>query len=309
MIYTVTLNPAIDKTVTIDNFAVDTVNRAEPLRSDVGGKGINVSKVIKKLGGQSVAVGILGGQGGKFISDYLEKAEIHTDFIFIESETRVNLKIVDKINGTNTDINESGFKIDDALADEMMSSMLSKLENDDIVVLAGSLPEGIVSGTYAKWITESKKRGAKVFLDADGKCFAEGLEAKPYLIKPNIDELSRLSGKVPKSIEAVRETALEIIDSGIKKVVVSLGSRGALFVDRNGAFLAKGVEVEVKGTVGAGDSMVAALALAEQNGFSFRDAAKLAIASATASVMCEGTQPPEKYQIEKIIEKVKLIDI
>jgi len=309
MIYTVTLNPAIDKTLIIDNFTPNTVNRAELLRSDVGGKGINVSKVIKNLGGQSIAMGILGGQGGKFICDTLIKTGVLTDFIFIEGEVRVNFKIVDKIKNTNTDINELGFCVDNAIADELLGTLLSKIKKNDVVVLAGSLPRGLSSKTYAHWITECKKMGARVFLDADGECFAEGLEAKPYLIKPNIDELSSFSGRELNSVADIKEMALKIVDSGVAKVVVSLGSKGALFADRNGAFLAEGIKVDVKSTVGAGDSMVAALALSEQSRIDFKKAARTAIASATAKVMCEGTKPPEKCYIEKLIEKVKLFDI
>ena len=192
MIYTVTLNPALDKTVEIPGMALDTVNRITEMRTDPGGKGINVSKVIAKLGGESCAAGILGGGSGKMLEKLLEGEPFATRFRFVEGQTRTNLKIIDREGHTNTDINEPGLTVTDADLDALLHELLAELRPGDIVVLAGSLPKGAPQDTYRTWTAACKKAGARVFLDADGALLAEGLKAAPYLIKPNDDELSRL---------------------------------------------------------------------------------------------------------------------
>ena len=195
MIYTVILNPALDKTVEIPGMALDTVNRITEMRTDPGGKGINVSKVIAKLGGESCAAGILGGGSGKMLEKLLEGEPFATRFRFVEGQTRTNLKIIDREGHTNTDINEPGLTVTDADLDALLHELLAELRPGDIVVLAGSLPKGAPQDTYRTWTAACKKAGARVFLDADGALLAEGLKAAPYLIKPNDDELSRLAGK------------------------------------------------------------------------------------------------------------------
>ena len=151
MIYTVTLNPALDKTVEIEAFAVDTVNRITAMRTDPGGKGINVSKVIRELGGKSVATGILGGDTGRSILSALEVMGLETFFYFVEGETRTNLKVVDPVNHTNTDINEPGVVVSKEILDGLLQELLTKLGGEDLVVLSGSLPKGAPRDTYYTW--------------------------------------------------------------------------------------------------------------------------------------------------------------
>ena len=142
MIYTVTLNPALDKTVEIPGMALDTVNRITEMRTDPGGKGINVSKVIAKLGGDSRAVGILGGESGRTLEKLLENENFTTQFRFVEGQTRTNIKIIDRVGHTNTDINEPGLTVTDADLDALLNDLLAEVHAGDIVVLAGSLPKG-----------------------------------------------------------------------------------------------------------------------------------------------------------------------
>ena len=201
MIYTVTLNPALDKTVEIPNLALDTVNRITKMRTDPGGKGINVSKVIAKLGGTSKAIGILAGNSGKAIQDALDGEGLAHNFRFVPGETRTNLKVIDPENHTNTDINEPGLTVTDADLDALLHDLLAEVHAGDIVVLAGSLPKGAPQDTYRSWTAACKKAGARVFLDADGALLAEGIKAAPHLIKPNDGELSRLAGKKLETLE------------------------------------------------------------------------------------------------------------
>ena len=220
MIYTVTLNPALDKTVEIPGMALDTVNRITEMRTDPGGKGINVSKVIAKLGGDSRAVGILGGESGRTLEKLLENENFTTQFRFVEGQTRTNIKIIDRVGHTNTDINEPGLTVTDADLDALLNDLLAEVHAGDIVVLAGSLPKGAPQDTYRVWTSACKKAGARVFLDADGALLAEGLKAAPYLIKPNDDELSRLAGKKLETIEELTAEGQKLLESGIERVVI-----------------------------------------------------------------------------------------
>ena len=298
MIYTVTLNPALDKTVEIPGIALDTVNRITEMRTDPGGKGINVSKVIAKLGGESRAVGILGGESGRTLEKLLENENFTTQFRFVEGQTRTNIKIIDRVGHTNTDINEPGLTVTNADLDALLNDLLAEVHAGDIVVLAGSLPKGAPQDTYRVWTSACKNAGARVLL-------AEGLKAAPYLIKPNDDELSRLAGRKLETIEELTAEGQKLLESGIERVVISLGGRGALYLRKGSTIYAEGLKVPVGSTVGAGDSVVAALAYAESQDMSEENAVRLSTAAGAANVMCSGTQAAERSVIEALLPKVR----
>lgn len=305
MIYTVTLNPALDKTVEIPGMALDTVNRITAMRTDPGGKGINVSKVIAKLGGESCAAGILGGESGKMLEKLLENENFTTQFRFVEGQTRTNIKIIDREGHTNTDINEPGLTVTAAELDALLRELLAELRPGDIVVLAGSLPKGAPQDTYRTWTAACKKAGARVFLDADGALLAEGIKAAPHLIKPNDGELSRLAGKKLETLEELTAEGRKLLERGIERVVISLGGRGALYLRKGSTIYAEGLRVPVGSTVGAGDSVVAALAYAEAQGLSEEEAVRLSTAAGAANVMCSGTQAAEREAVEALLPKVR----
>lgn len=306
MIYTVTLNPALDKTVEIPGMALDTVNRVTSMRTDPGGKGINVSKVIAKLGGESCAVGILGGESGRTLLAALEREGLRTHFRFVEGQTRTNLKIIDRALHTNTDINEPGLTVSPADLDALLRDLLGMVHEGDIVVLAGSLPQGAPQDTYRVWTAACREKGARVCLDADGVLLAEGLKAAPYLIKPNEDELSRLVGHRLTDTDELIAEGRRLLKGGVTRVVISLGERGALYLRGNEVLYAEGLSVPVGSTVGAGDSVVAALAYADSLDMSDEDAVRLSTATGAANVMCSGTQPAEREAIEKLLPQVKI---
>ena len=304
MIYTVTLNPALDKTVEIPGMALDTVNRITAMRTDPGGKGINVSKVIAKLGGTSVALALLGGGTGRAIADALEEMGLRCELQFVEGETRTNLKVVDPVNHTNTDLNEPGISVTPAVLDGLLDRLIGLLQPGDLVVLSGSLPKGAPGDTYYTWVARCKEAGAKVFLDDDGALLAEGLRAAPDLVKPNQDELSRLVGHPLETVEALAGAAGALLADGVQKVVVSMGGKGALYVTRDTVLYAEGLKVPVGSTVGAGDSVVAALAVAETQGLSLEDTVRLSTATGAANVMCSGSQAAERSVIEELMPQV-----
>lgn len=305
MIYTVTLNPALDKTVEIPSLTVDAVNRITSMRTDPGGKGINVSKVIGKLGGNSIAAGILGGDTGRAILSALESMGLTTCFHFVEGETRTNMKIIDPEAHTNTDINEPGVTVSEEILGELLTELLGKVTEKDIVVISGSMPKGSPQDTYYTWTKAFREKGAKVILDADGELLKAGLKASPYLIKPNNHELSALTGKTLETPKELEETARSLMkEYGIEKTVVSMGGAGALYVTAGETIYAEGLKVPVGSTVGAGDSVVAALAVAEESGMSLEETVCLSTATGAANVMCSGTQAAEYEVIEKLIPKV-----
>lgn len=305
MIYTVTLNPALDKTVEIPSLTVDAVNRITSMRTDPGGKGINVSKVISKLGGKSIAAGILGGDTGRAILSALESMGLTTCFHFVEGETRTNMKIIDPEAHTNTDINEPGVTVSEEILGELLAELLGKVTEKDIVVISGSMPKGSPQDTYYTWTKAFREKGAKVILDADGELLKAGLKASPYLIKPNNHELSALTGKTLETPKELEETARSLMkEYGIEKTVVSMGGAGALYVTADETIYAEGLKVPVGSTVGAGDSVVAALAVAEESGMSLEETVCLSTATGAANVMCSGTQAAEYEVVEKLIPKV-----
>ena len=304
MIYTLTLNPAIDKTVEISGLTLGGVNRTDSERTDAGGKGINVSKVLKTLGGTSVAMGIIGGGTGDTIEKYMESLSIKTDFVKVNAPTRTNLKIIDTESHVNTDINERGAAITAETVSAVEKKLADALNPGDIAVLAGSVPKGAPADIYARLVRLCNSHEALTVLDVDGALLSEGLKAKPYLIKPNIDELSRITGKKLTTAKDAAGIAMEIVRNGIPNVVVSLGGDGALFCSADGAYHARGLKVPVRSTVGAGDSMVAALCLALERGYDTAQTITLAVATSAANVTCSGTQPAEFSLIEELKKQV-----
>lgn len=305
MIVTVTLNPALDKTMEIDDFSVERVNREKKSRVDAGGKGINVSKVIKELGGASIATGFLAGNSGNFIKEQLDQFGIQNDFVFTNGETRTNLKVVDLKNKTYTDINENGPIISEEDLKNVENKMNKYLVDGSVLVLSGSIPKNLNKDLYYKMIISAKEIGAKVILDADGELLKEGLQAGPYLVKPNIDELERLYGVKLKTNEEIIECAKKLFNYGIEVVVVSLGGEGSIFITKDNTAMVEPIKVDVKSTVGAGDSMVAALALSIDENYLFDKVIRLAVASGTGAVTMEGTQAPSIDKVLKIYDEVK----
>ena len=304
MIYTLTLNPAIDKTVEIDGLTLGNVNRIASLRADAGGKGINVSKVAAILDCKSVAMGIVGGSGGQMIQNTLEGMGIATDFVKVDAETRVNMKIIDTKNSCNTDINEPGAPVSADVIAAVEKKLSDSIKKGDTVVLAGSVPKGAPADIYGRLVRLCNAHEAYAILDVDGALMAPGLAAKPYLIKPNIDELSRLCGKELKTAKDCILPIKKLLADGISRVVVSLGGDGALFADADGIYHAKGLKVKVRSTVGAGDSMVAAICVSLERGYNIGQMMSLAVATSAANVMCSGTQAAPYSDIEPLINQV-----
>lgn len=307
MIYTVTLNPALDRSVEIPDFAPGAVNRIAAQRMDPGGKGVNVSKLLAHLGCESYPIIILAGHTGQLLEAALKKAGLSGCFLYTDGETRTNLKITDSAQQVTTEINAPGIPVPPVLLERLLEALTKDLQAGDLVVLSGSLPPNAPADTYRRWTEACQGKGARVLLDADGAALAEGIAAAPELIKPNQEELSRLLGRSLDTPEVLAEAAYGLlIQYGIRQVVVSMGHRGALYVSQERTVYTEGLAVPVRCTTGAGDSVVAALAYAAQNGFPWEEAVRFASAAGAASVMCSGTRPADMEQISALMPRVKL---
>lgn len=306
VIVTVTLNPAVDKAVIVPHFTVDRVNRVTQMRLDPGGKGINVSKILSALGSDSLATGFLGGDTGAYIKKALDDLRIRHDFLEVPYPTRTNLKVYDPENRSYTDINEPGAELSALWADRLFEKLLSSTAPGDIVVFAGGAPKGIEDDIAATWALKLKERGVKTAADLDGSRLAGILKSKPMFIKPNEFELKELLSLPDMEINTLKEAALQLVRGGIELVCVSMGARGALFADEKGVLMAKARARQVVSTVGAGDSVTAAIVYAKENALSREDTAALACACATAKVACEGSLAPSLSEIQEVLSRVEL---
>ena len=312
MIISVTMNPALDKTVYLDSLEVGGLNRISAIELDAGGKGINVSKTINELGGVSVATGFIAGSIGEYIRKDLENAGIITNFVNVEGETRTNTKIITK-EGILTELNEPGFEVTSNEVERLFDILISYANSEAIFILTGSVPKGVETDVYAKLIDALKGRGSKVLLDAQGELFEKGCERGPTIIKPNDYELSLFLGREIDKNDFLKVDLMEEVEKcffglGIDEIIISLGKEGAVFLLPGRRVICRGINVEVLSTVGAGDAMVAAIALGMERQLSQEEVMRLAMATATGAVMTNGTKPPAKNVVEKLLKEVTFIE-
>lgn len=303
MIYTLTLNPSVDKTIYINNFDKNKLNRVSKAIYSAGGKGINVSKTIKALNEESIALGFIGGHNGSFINDRLNELNIKNDFIKIRENCRENIKIID--DGNLTEINEKGPLVDNKDIEKLMDKVKRLVCKEDVLVISGSVCLGVNNDIYKEIIDIVNNCGGKVILDADNDLFKQGIKAKPYAIKPNKVELCKyFSIEETKDIYVLKDYCLKFIDMGINEVLLSMGEEGALYVDKNNSFKIEPLKIDVKSTVGAGDAMVAALALSIEKNKTVEEKIKMAVACASGACLSEGTEPSNIDIIKELKNKV-----
>jgi 1-phosphofructokinase len=289
VIATVTLNPAVDKTMSIPGFAIGRTNRATIEQVDAGGKGINVAKALQQFGCPVTALGFLAGNNGRTIAAALDAAAIPGDFVWLPGETRVNLKIKDPLSATETEVNESG-PSGDACAIEALGRKIDEAAaRCDLVVFSGSLPPGVPPGIYADFIRTAKRRGARTILDTAGPALKLGLAAAPNIIKPNLAEAEEVLGVSLDDDARLAAAGRSLLALGPNTVVISMGPRGAFAASHAGMWRAFAPAVPRASTIGAGDAMVAALALSAVRKAPLPDALRLAVAAAAATVQTNGS--------------------
>ena len=317
MVYTVTLNPAWDRTAEVERLVQGGTHLLGTVRGDAGGKGVNVSRVLRAMGGGTCALGLLGGGPGDQLEEALRQEGVRAGFVRLPAPCRVNTKIVDRSAGVTTDFNELGPRAD-AGALEALEAQLRQLPPGAVAVLAGSLPPGAPADWYARAAGCCRGCGARVVLDASREALRLGLAGEPEIVKPNREELEYLCGGAALQGEALLAAARALLQGRTGLAAVSLGADGALFAARRFAVLAAAPRVRAASTVGAGDTMTAVLArwLAQrpeqwepQDGQTLSELARQAVAAATAKVLRPGTQPPRLEEIEKMKAWVTLKEL
>ena len=288
MIVTVTPNPAIDRIVVVRGFRGAAINRATVERIDIGGKGINVARNRARLGCEVVATGFLGTDAVRAVVPTLAAGGIHTDFVGVPGDIRVNLKILDPARAEETEINEAGPFVSDGMLDDLLEKLHRLARRCSVMVFSGSLPPGAPDDFYARCIRIAATAGVKTVLDTAGAPLRHGINAAPDLVKPNQAETEELLGG--SAIDPVL-AARRLRECGAQTVVVSLGAAGAVSASASGIWRTAPPELAVRNTVGAGDAMVAALAFALSQSLPAPDALRAATALSAAAAASAAPVP------------------
>lgn len=305
MIFTVYLNPTIDKTEYFDVFQLGGTNR--PVKSIINGAGkaVNVSVVLSSLGEDNTCAGYLCAEDSGIILDRLKRHKVKCCFEEIPGISRINTKIFDYSKQEITEINESGSPIGSDDMNRIKNKILALPSPGDTVIFTGSLPEGADDCIYADMISVLERRDVFCVLDASGNALSKGIEQQPDLIKPNYDEFHDLSGIWPDDLSSIPEILMSFArEKNIKYVALTLGGKGAFLTDSSSVFYAKPVKVDILSTVGAGDSMVAGIVHGLKRGTEY--ALHCGVSAATASIMREGTRLMLKTDYDSIFDSIEV---
>ncbi|MCB0250781.1 MAG: 1-phosphofructokinase [Anaerolineae bacterium] len=309
MIVTLTPNPVLDRTLSVPRIEFDDVLRASSTRLDWGGKGFNVSRALKALGRDSVAMAFAGGGTGQMLRQGLDALGITTDFVEIAGETRTNVVVVDQATGRHIKVNEAGPTISAQEHDELLQRIRERVQPDDLWVLAGSLPPGLPIGFYAEVIDLLQASGAQAFLDTSGEPLRLGCVAQPALVKPNVAEAEELTGQVIDSPHDASRAAGHFLDQGVEMVALSMGAQGLVLASASQAVWARPPGVSVTNPTGAGDSLLAGIVWALQQGLPLAEVASWGVATGTASAMREGVSVGSRAAVEALRLQVEVVDL
>lgn len=301
VILTITLNPAVDKSSTTQNIQPEKKIRCTLPVYEPGGGGINVSRGLARLGIASVALFPYGGRTGQLLNDLLQKEKIDTHPVRISTETRENFIITDTSNNNQFRFGMPGEKISEQEAKDLYDAVFNTVPFPTIAVISGSLPEGISPVWLQNLIKELKSKNVKIVADTSGEALSETLNEGVYLIKPNLGELSRLTGKEELDNESADEAAKQLVKEGKAEiVVVSMGPQGAYLVTKNETIHIPAPSVKKLSTVGAGDSMVAGMVSVIAGGGSLTEMGRMGVACGTAATMSTGTGLFTKENADKL---------
>jgi 1-phosphofructokinase family hexose kinase len=309
VIYTLTLNPAIDRELTVSKMIFDTVLRASESRVDFGGKGLNVSRLLQQMGTASTVVGFLGGRAGEMLQDGLRTLNIAADFVWVPGETRTNVSIVTLERTHYIKVNEQGPQIGPDKQQELLDKIGILTHPGDWWVLAGSLPPGVASDFYARIVHIINQRQAYAVLDTSDEALRLGCIEKPYLVKPNLDEARVLSGLALETggdmAAEAASAAAKIRELGAQNVIISLGKAGALLQTGKGAWLAHSPNIQEMNPIGAGDSLVGGVVWALNQNYPLKEALRWGVASGAATASLGGTEVGSRRQIETLLKKIR----
>ncbi len=306
MILTVTLNAAIDKRYVVDGFKVGEVNRVKECAYTPGGKGLNVSKPAAIAGAKVVATGFVGGHAGHYIEDSLKAFGIESAFYHMEQESRSCINIWDEVSQVQTEFLEPGFAVTEEDFERFVVRFRELVQDADVVAMSGSVPKGLDGSAYQRLVAVVKEAGKKVILDTSGALLTAGIEAKPTMIKPNIDEIRMLTGSTCDDLDEIIRAAEQIHSEGVEIVAVSLGGDGSIVVSDEGVYRARVPKINAVNTVGCGDSMIAGFALGLSEGLSVSDTLRKASAISTAAALREETGFFVVEDMERIFPQVEI---
>ena len=309
MIYTVTLNPAVDRELQVDKITFDTVLRASQWRVDCGGKGFNVARMLQSLGTTSVALGFAAGKTGELLKGQLQSLGIETEFVWVQGETRTNVSIVSDNHDHYVKVNEPGPTISGDDLVKLKQKVKELARPGDGWVLAGSLPPGVPPSIYAEMITILQSTGAQVILDTSDEALRQACQANPFLIKPNAEEAQELTGLPINTPAEIAAAGRAIQAMGAGNVIISLGKQGALLVNGQRAWLAASPEIVERNPIGAGDSMVAGLVWGLSQGHDLPEALCRGIACGAATASQNGTSVGSLSQVNQLLRQVSLSDV
>ncbi|AUS69425.1 MULTISPECIES: 1-phosphofructokinase [Lactococcus] len=304
MIYTVTLNPALDYFMNYEELALGEVNRTGKTQISAGGKGIMESRMLSLVGAKSKALGFLGGFSGQYIKDFLNENQIDSDFTEIEDLTRINVKLKSQENETSLDA--AGPKLQESEINHFLEKF-DHLKEDDIVVFAGTIPKSLGEDFYERLIDKVQKQKATFVMDVDGQKLLDSLPAHPLLIKPNREELEAIFETSFKNNEQIIPYGQKLLEMGAQNVIVSMAGDGALLFTNEKVYFAQGIKGELKNSIGAGDSTVAGF-LAEYS--QSKDpllAFRQAIACGTSKAFSDDM--PSRAFLEEIYKKVNISEV
>ena len=305
MIYTLTLNPALDKQYLIKQIEFNDVLRTDAVQVDFGGKGFNVSRMLKALGSESVALGFVGGKTGEVLTNGLHHLGIATDFVQVHEETRTNISIVPEDHSKYVKVNEPGPMIRNDEINSLVAKIASLAKHGDWWVLAGSIPRGVGTDIYARLISLIQAHGANVILDASGGPLLHGCKVNAFLTKPNDIEAEKLTGLTVQSVEEAIVASGKIIEMGIQNVVISMGKTGAVWVADEAAWLVNSPEIEERNPIGAGDSLVGGLVWGLSNQLSYAETLRWGVACGAAAASMDGTAMGDRTLVERLFAKTK----
>lgn len=304
MILTVTMNPALDKIYFVDDFKLGNVHRCSNFIASAGGKGLNVARVAKQIGEEVAVTGFLGGNNGQFISEEVRKLGLIDRFIEIDDQTRICVNITDRIHRRTSEVLEPGPTITTEQSENFLDNFGKMIEDVDIITLCGSLPKGLEQDFYGKLIEICNLQEKYVLLDTSGENFDAGLKAKPYMVKPNEDEIHTVYPGDINSEKGIIEALKFFKKSGVVFPVVSLGKEGSLAAFGENMYKVTFPSIKTFNTVGSGDSFIAGFASGITRGYDVEDILKLATACGSANTQYEQTGYVEKDKVNEFYKKV-----
>lgn len=309
MITTVTLNPAIDKVYQMDaSVTGGTIMRVAKVVNSAGGKGINVARIATRCGQKAKATGFVGGFMGQYLEDMLARDSVEYEFTHIQGETRSSIKVLDE-RYSETEFLEPGPLVSEAEIKVFLDSFPEVIKDSEVVAISGSAPKGVSPEIYVRLVEIVKDSGKKVIVDTSGAYLEAVVKSRPFMIKPNRDELETLFNTSISSTEELISYAKKLHKAGIEYVVVSLGEEGALLVCDEGIYQGKPPEIEIVNTVGCGDSMVGGFAVGICRKYSVEEMLKYAVAVASANALEEKTGDVKLENCNKIYDQVEIIKI